>query len=43
MTLRKILAMSCLLLPIMASAHNFEINQRVPPVGITDRGRTHAE
>ncbi|ECC8921507.1 YtfJ family protein [Salmonella bongori] len=38
MTLRKILAISCLLLPIMASAHNFEINQRVPPVGITDHG-----
>ncbi|ENI7883994.1 YtfJ family protein, partial [Salmonella enterica] len=28
MTLRKILAMSCLLLPIMASAHNLEVNQR---------------
>lgn len=38
MTLRKILAMSCLLLPIMACAHNLEVNQRVPPVGIADRG-----
>lgn len=38
MTLRKILAMSCLLLPIMACAHNLEDNQRVPPVGIADRG-----
>lgn len=38
MTLRKILAISCLLLPIMACAHNLEDNQRVPPVGIADRG-----
>lgn len=38
MTLRKILAMSCLLLPIMACAHKLEVNQRVPPVGIADRG-----
>ncbi|SUG44315.1 protein ytfJ [Salmonella enterica subsp. arizonae] len=38
MILRKILAMSCLLLPIMTSAHNLEVNQRVPPVGIADRG-----
>ncbi len=38
MTLRKILAATCLLLPLVASAHNFETNQRVPPVGIADRG-----
>lgn len=38
MTLRKILAMSCLLLPIMACAHKLEVNQQVPPVGIADRG-----
>lgn len=38
MTLRSILAATCLLLPLMASAHNFETNQRVPPVGIADRG-----
>ena len=38
MTLRKILALSCLLLPMMASAHKFETGQRVPPVGIADRG-----
>lgn len=38
MTLRKILAMSCLLFPIIASAHNLSVNQRVPPVGIADRG-----
>lgn len=38
MTLRKILALACLLAPMMASAHSFEINQRVPAVGIADRG-----
>ncbi|QJT78810.1 YtfJ family protein [Kosakonia sp. MUSA4] len=38
MTLRSILAATCLLLPLMAAAHNVETNQRVPPVGITDRG-----
>ncbi|PDO83654.1 MULTISPECIES: YtfJ family protein [Kosakonia] len=38
MTLRNILAATCLLLPLVASAHNFENNQRVPPVGIADRG-----
>ena len=38
MTLQKLLALSCLLLPMMASAHKFETNQRVPPVGIADRG-----
>ncbi len=31
MTLRKILALTCLLLPMMASAHQFETGQRVPP------------
>ena len=38
MTLRKLLALSCLLLPMIASAHKFETDQRVPPVGIADRG-----
>ncbi|SEK47626.1 hypothetical protein SAMN04487787_10270 [Kosakonia sacchari] len=38
MTLRSILAATCLLLPLMVAAHNVETNQRVPPVGITDRG-----
>ena len=38
MTLRNILAATCLLLPLVASAQNFETNQRVPPVGVADRG-----
>ncbi|RYA77647.1 YtfJ family protein [Enterobacter cloacae complex sp. 4DZ3-17B2] len=38
MTLRNLLAAACLLLPLMASAHNIEKGQRVPPVGIADRG-----
>lgn len=38
MTLRKLLAASCLLFPLMASAHNFVDGQRVAPVGIADRG-----
>ncbi|MFK3706086.1 hypothetical protein EDF73_10787 [Raoultella sp. BIGb0138] len=38
MTLRNLLAASCLLLPLMASAHNFVDGQRVAPVGIADRG-----
>ncbi|NCH70206.1 YtfJ family protein [Cronobacter dublinensis] len=38
MTLRGMLALSCLLLPLMASAHNFKENERVPPVGINDKG-----
>ncbi|SUX70535.1 Predicted transcriptional regulator [Citrobacter braakii] len=38
MTLQKLLALSCLLLPMIAGAHSFETNQRVPPVGIADRG-----
>lgn len=38
MTLRKLLAVSALLLPLMASAHNFVDGQRVAPVGIADRG-----
>jgi YtfJ family uncharacterized protein len=38
MTLRKILAATCLLLPLMAQAHNFETGQRVAPVGVADRG-----
>lgn len=38
MTLRNVLAAACLLLPLMASAHNIENGQPVPAVGITDRG-----
>ena len=38
MTLRNIIAAACLLLPLCASAHNIEKGQRVPPVGIADRG-----
>lgn len=38
MTLRNILAAACLLLPLWASAHNIEKGQRVPPVGVADRG-----
>ncbi|TLV15244.1 YtfJ family protein [Klebsiella indica] len=38
MTLRKLLAVSSLLLPLMASAHNFVDGQRVAPVGVADRG-----
>ncbi|WP_449550774.1 YtfJ family protein [Lelliottia amnigena] len=38
MTVRNVLAAACLLLPLMASAHNIENGQRVPAVGITDRG-----
>jgi YtfJ family uncharacterized protein len=38
MTLRNVLAAACLLLPLMASAHSIENGQRVPAVGITDRG-----
>ncbi|WMI90062.1 YtfJ family protein [Escherichia coli] len=38
MTLRSILAASLLLLPLLATAHNFEAGQRVPPIGIADRG-----
>lgn len=38
MTLRTILAAARLLLPLWACAHNIEKGQRVPPVGIADRG-----
>jgi hypothetical protein len=38
MTLRRLLAVSCLLFPLMASAHNFVDGQRVAPVGVADRG-----
>lgn len=38
MTLRKLMAISCLLMPLIASAHNLQNGQRVPAVGITDRG-----
>ncbi|MEZ2601215.1 YtfJ family protein [Kluyvera intermedia] len=38
MTLRTLLAVSCLLMPLMASAHNFTTGQRVAPIGVADRG-----
>lgn len=38
MTLRSILAASLLLVPLLASAHNFVDGQRVAPVGVADRG-----
>lgn len=38
MTLRTLLAVSCLLMPLMAGAHNFVNGQRVSPVGVADRG-----
>lgn len=37
MTLRGMLALSCLLLPLMASAHNFKENDRVPPSALTTK------
>ena len=38
MTLRSILAASLILLPLLATAHNFVDGQRVAPVGVADRG-----
>lgn len=38
MTLSKLLAVTCLLLPLMASAHNLKNDQRIPAVGVADRG-----
>lgn len=38
MTLRKLMAISCLLMPLIAAAHNLQTGQRVPAVGIADRG-----
>ena len=38
MTLRKLMILSSLLLPMMASAHNIQTGERVPPVGVADRG-----
>lgn len=38
MTLRRLLAVSCLLFPLIALAHNFVDGQRVAPVGVADRG-----
>lgn len=38
MTLRKLMAISCLLMPFMASAHNITTGQRLPAVGVADRG-----
>lgn len=38
MSLRKLMAISCLLMPLIAAAHNLQTGQRVPAVGIADRG-----
>lgn len=38
MTLRSLLAISCLLMPLMASAQAFKEGERVPAVGVADRG-----
>ncbi|MCA1923542.1 YtfJ family protein [Buttiauxella noackiae] len=38
MSLRTTLALALLLLPLAASAHTFEKNHRVSPIGITDKG-----
>lgn len=38
MTLRSLLAITCLLMPLMASAHAFKEGERVPAVGVADRG-----
>lgn len=38
MTLRSLLAISCLLMPLMASAHVLKEGERVPAVGVADRG-----
>jgi YtfJ family uncharacterized protein len=38
MSLRTVLPLFCLLLPVIAGAHNLGNGQRVAPVGITDRG-----
>jgi YtfJ family uncharacterized protein len=38
MTLRKLMAISCLLMPLMASAHSLKEGERVPAVGVADRG-----
>ncbi|MDR9889103.1 YtfJ family protein [Pseudenterobacter timonensis] len=38
MTFRNLFAAACLLMPLLASAHNIEKGQRLPPVGIADRG-----
>lgn len=38
MTLRNLMILSSLLLPLMASAHNIKTGERVPPVGVADRG-----
>lgn len=43
MTLRKLMAISCLLMPLIASAHNLETGQRVPPVGVADRGELNLD
>jgi conserved hypothetical protein YtfJ-family, TIGR01626 len=38
MTLRKLMAITCLLMPLMASAHTLKEGERVPAVGVADRG-----
>ncbi len=35
---RHFIALTCLLLPFIAGAHNLAENQRLPPVGIADKG-----
>lgn len=35
---RYLSTLSCLLLPLVATAHNFTENQRVAPVGVADKG-----
>ncbi len=38
MSVKYLLIIACLLVPFMASAHNFEIGSRVAPVGVDDKG-----
>ncbi|AFJ48604.1 YtfJ family protein [Shimwellia blattae] len=38
MTLRHLITLAALLFPLAVSAHDFTENQRVPPVGIADKG-----
>ncbi|MBJ3815721.1 YtfJ family protein [Shimwellia pseudoproteus] len=38
MMLRKLLAIPLMLFPLLASAHNLVVGQRVAPISITDRG-----
>ena len=36
----RMLMVSLLLAPLFASAHNFQLQQRVAPVGVSDKGET---